>query len=527
MSEVIKIYGPPGTGKTSTLISKLREEIQNDDLSLKDVVFISFSNSAINEVCERVGILRGSRVAPYFRTLHGLCLKNLIKTGKISPDLIRRMQSKGFVEGLQERFCREEGIPFERDDGFGASDALGNRVFTAWNAVIGEFYPESRDIGKCLEMLYNINYNYGSIIERWLNFKENAGFFDYVDLLIESFEEGIEIEAKIGFIDEAQDFNRLEFEIVETTIEQLERVYLAGDDDQAIYGWKGAKPDFYLDLKGEEVILSKTHRLPSRVWNFAKQIITQVERRKEKEIEPREDAGVVRILPKMDIREFLSCAVGTARRHPNLKVFVLFRTNRMVYQAESILLENAIPFKRLKGFTFWDKEFVTAWNIVAKLRRKEKLNLDELKFLVENANPDIISEEQKEILTNLIQSGNIPITLFEALHKLPILDLIALRRKRAKKLLEKAWKPIDFEKINLYIDTIHASKGAEADIVFLADAITSPIVSAINNGHRDDELRVFYVGSTRARKALFVAPLVEYKSFLEEVIAYAPICQSA
>jgi ATP-dependent exoDNAse (exonuclease V) beta subunit len=52
----------------------------------------------------------------------------------------------------------------------------------------------------------------------------------------------------------------------------------------------------------------------------------------------------------------------------------------------------------------------------------------------------------------------------------------------------------------------------------LADAITSPIVAEINNGMKDAELRVFYVGSTRAKKALIVAPLTGYKSFLEKEV---------
>ena len=80
MTEIIKLFGSPGTGKTSTLISLLSKELkENDDLTLKDVVFVSFSNSAINEVCDRLGISKGGKVTPYFRTLHGLALSYLIK----------------------------------------------------------------------------------------------------------------------------------------------------------------------------------------------------------------------------------------------------------------------------------------------------------------------------------------------------------------------------------------------------------------------------------------------------------------
>jgi DNA helicase-2/ATP-dependent DNA helicase PcrA len=449
LTEIIKIYGAPGTGKTTALINQLRKELEEDNnLTLKDVVFVSFSNSAIDEVCDRIGITRNNKVAPYFRTLHGLCLKNLITLGEISIEKIREMQRFGFVEGIQSKFCKEEGIPFEREDGCGASDALGNRVFTTWSKVLGEFYPETRDVQKCLDTLYNLNCTYGEIVERWLKFKELTATFDYNDLLIETYENGIEIDARIGFFDEAQDFNRLEFEIVERTIDSLEKAYLAGDDDQAIYGWKGAKPDFFLDFKGNEIVLDKTYRLPPEIWQFAQNIINQVERRKEKPIQPVGEKGFVRILPKMNLKEFLTLAVKTARKYPSSKVFFLVRTNRMVYHAQAILVEYAIPFKRLKGYSIWDKEFVTAWNVVAKLRSKQPLNRDELEFLVEHANSEIIPNDQKEILRNLIKAGNIPIQVFDALRRLPILDLLELR-KRDKKLLEKAWKPIDFGRINL------------------------------------------------------------------------------
>jgi len=90
MTEIIKLFGAPGTGKTSTLISLLSQELkQDDDLTLKDVVFISFSNSAIHEVCERLSISKGGKITPFFRTLHGLALSCLIKEELISTELIR------------------------------------------------------------------------------------------------------------------------------------------------------------------------------------------------------------------------------------------------------------------------------------------------------------------------------------------------------------------------------------------------------------------------------------------------------
>ena len=424
------------------------------------------------------------------------------------------MQKYGFVEGIQEDFCHELGIPFEKDDSAGSSDALGNRAFTAWTAVIGEYYPKLKDLQACLDELYKVSPQYGEIIDLWLKFKGKTGFLDYNDFLIEVYESDISIDAKIGFFDEVQDFNRLEFEILKEIISGLERVYLAGDDDQAIYGWKGAKPDFFLDLKGEEIVLKKTFRLPSEIWQFAQGIITQVERRKPKEITPINDKGVVQILPKVRLKELVLQAVRASIKFPNWKVYLLLRTNHMVYYAQSILLELAIPFKRLKGASIWDKELAMAWNIIAKLRNNIKLDTNEIEFLIRYAHPSVIPEEQKETALKALENGNLPLDFFDILKRIPAENLFKLRRKESRKLIKKAWKPLDRKKINLYVDTIHASKGKEADIVFLADAITSTIDSAIRNGLRDAELRVFYVGVTRARRAVFVAPLVEFGSFL-------------
>ena len=429
------------------------------------------------------------------------------------------MHRQGSVEGLQAVFCEKLGIPYEKEDTTGSSDALGNQAFTSWTAIIGEYYPQVKDLEKCLDLLFDFNHKFGEIISQWLSFKEKAGFFDYNDILIEAYESDIQIDAKIGFFDEFQDFNRLEFEVSKKIMQGLEKVYVAGDDDQAVYGWKGAKPDFFLDLEGEEIILSKTYRLPLEIWNFAQKIISRVKRRREKTIHTTNRAGIVKYLPPMHLEQLTLLSAQFSLKYPDLTVYLLLRTNRMVYQAESILLENAIPFKRLKGRSLWDKELIMTWNITAKLRQGKELNADELEFLIQNANPNILPEESKDQLLKAVKSGNIPIELFEILRNFSITDLIKVRKKKIKELLKRAYNPLDFGRINLYVDTIHASKGKEADIVILADAITHTIESAINNGLKDAELRVFYVGSTRARRMLLIAPLFGFKPFLQREVA--------
>ena len=73
----------------------------------------------------------------------------------------------------------------------------------------------------------------------------------------------------------------------------------------------------------------------------------------------------------------------------------------------------------------------------------------------------------------------------------------------------------------LYVDTIHASKGLESDVVFYIDAITENIQNELMIKGRsavDNELRIAYVGCTRAKEQLYIMPMGKYQPFLTRFI---------
>ena len=92
--------------------------------------------------------------------------------------------------------------------------------------------------------------------------------------------------------------------------------------------------------------------------------------------------------------------------------------------------------------------------------------------------------------------------------------------KRQLEILNFADRPLKPEAINLFVDTIHAAKGREADIVILCDGITPTIEKSAFNGHKDDELRVWYVGVTRAQEVLLIAQLSDFHPFLSEFVRW-------
>lgn len=514
------MFGSPGTGKTTSLLKIFNEVLVR--YPIESIAFISFSNAAINEICQRTNIPRRGKHSTWFNTLHGICLKLLMQTSH--EEVVKTtFKDHNFVEGWQYRFCNEFNIPYEPYQR-GTSDLLGNQAFSLWTAVVGEFYPQYQSIQRCLDIMCRIDPLKAQIIDSWIHYKRQNNIIDFNDMLIAAYREELKPDAEIIFLDEAQDLNALEFELVKSWISETSHAFIAGDDDQTIYSWKGAKADFLLNLKADkEIILERSHRLPLKILEYANMISSQIKQRKPKKIKPASDGGVV--LTGFSSLEDLTIQAARTAMKTNETVYLLLRTNHLVKAAEKILLEHNIPFKTLQGRSIWDEELLTAWNVIAKLRRGIKLTMDELKWLIKHLREGILDKEA--ILASLNQNVH-PIQLydlFKRYHVDALIDESSFKHRKTLEIALHASNPIAGD-INLYVGTIHSAKGKEADYVFLGDAITKTIEQAVFNnfnGERDSEFRVFYVGATRAKKALIVSQLMGFKPFLANEIPQAQV----
>ena len=86
------------------------------------------------------------------------------------------------------------------------------------------------------------------------------------------------------FLDEAQDLSPLQWDIAHLIEQKTNRMYCAGDDDQAIYRWAGADVDHFIKLDGPSETLSKSYRIPSVVHGIAERISNRIKNRYPKEI---------------------------------------------------------------------------------------------------------------------------------------------------------------------------------------------------------------------------------------------------
>ena len=132
-------------------------------------------------------------------------------------------------------------------------------------------------------------------------FKEDRLLVDYTDMLKLFLEKGDVPKLEAVFVDEAQDLSPLQWSVVRKIIKNADRVYVAGDDDQAIYKWAGADVDYLIKNATNATILEQSYRIPSAVHELASRCIGQVRSRIHKSWLPRKETGLVRWEPSIEL----------------------------------------------------------------------------------------------------------------------------------------------------------------------------------------------------------------------------------
>lgn len=135
--------------------------------------------------------------------------------------------------------------------------------------------------------------------DSWDDWKRANGLIDFTDMIEMAYHDVHAAPGRpdVGFFDEVQDFTPLELALIRKWGQHMERMVLAGDDDQSIYGFKGASPDAFLNPAipdSDKIVLSQSWRVPASVHRAAEHWIRQLSHREEKVYSPRDEEGLVR-----------------------------------------------------------------------------------------------------------------------------------------------------------------------------------------------------------------------------------------
>ena len=333
-------------------------------------------------------------------------------------------------------------------------------------------------------------------------YKEENKKLDWTDFLEKGWKNAKFPTFKIVLIDEAQDLSKLQWKVVEKISNGVDYLYIAGDDDQAIYRWAGADIEYFRNLKGEFEFLKQSFRVPRKPFQIAMQIAGRIHDRYEKEWNPRDEEGEVYYYPSI---ESVDMDEG--------KWLILGRTKYLLEECKKICRDKGLFYQYFEypsvkaslchaiiDWEQWKKgkkklSYLKIKEIYACMSVQKKNNPQgKIKWGCKKL--DGMTTEHLYTIKECIKNFGLLTT--EPWHD--AFDLIGEDQVRYIRLLlfngETLTNPP-----RIKISTIHGAKGSEQDNVVVLLGLTK-ITEESYYKLPDDTHRVFYVAITRTKKNL-------------------------
>lgn len=273
----------PGAGKTLVLTRRISHLIREESIPPEQILVITFSKAAATEMRERFYSLMGERVPVTFGTFHSVFYAFLRKSGGYAKTrlLYGNEKRRLLKETIYQCIAKEpEGISEKR---------LEQEISYVKNTMLSpEKFSEKSDFGKDFSRLF------GEYESR----KEQNGCIDFDDMLTKTLQM-LDADERITaywqkrfpylLVDEAQDMNPLQFEIIRRLALPHNNLYLVGDDDQSIYGFRGATPSMILNFQtyypnASILCMGDNYRCGKKITEASLSLIKHNKMRREKHI---------------------------------------------------------------------------------------------------------------------------------------------------------------------------------------------------------------------------------------------------
>jgi superfamily I DNA/RNA helicase len=480
------LLGPPGTGKTETCL-KTVEYFLSLGVPPERIGYFAFTRRANIEAKERaMGRFKlASNDLPYFKTLHSLAFgrigisHNQLMTEQDYTEIARWLSVDPFVIKSTDRTRLGYGDPFLE--------------LINMSRVTG---IPLRDIYNNSPVRYSLDWANLEYVQRGIEkYKMSTRKYDYTDLLESFVRSDMAPKLEVLIIDEAQDLSALQWRMVEALARRAENVFIAGDDDQAIYRWAGADVTQFIHKEGAVHVLNQSYRIPRSHHAISQRLIRKVIDRRAKEFMPREEQGMVqwhRHSEEVDLG--------------NGDWLLLSRTRAGADQLENEVRQRGLMYNyddsSRDGKSF---EAVRLWE---HLRAGERLNVDDIRKVYAKMVAGVSVAHKHRLLANIDSENWFNISDLVHHHGLlttaPWRHALGRINEQEKQYIAACLRAGDAltEKPRITISTIHKAKGTQATNVLMTTDIPKQRTLLWRQEDYDDEARVFYVGLTRAKKEL-------------------------
>jgi len=348
------IYGPclvlagPGSGKTAVLTRRIRNLVTSG-ISPESILVITFTKASALEMQERFnGLMDGQYCPVTFGTFHSCFYGILRQELRLGNDSI--IMGNRRLELLKEVASAV------------SLDPSGDSFFENLSKELSYI----KNMGIAPDSYISTNFSTKEIslaYEEYERIKKKNGLIDFDDMLSRTYELFVDSPKVLGkwqnrfpfiLIDEAQDMNDIQYRIIKLLSGKTKNVFIVGDDDQSIYGFRGANPsimqNFRDDFEGcKTILLDRNFRCPQNIVSAAGMLISNNQLRFDKNIVATNPNGILEVIDVLDkqAEAKLVCSKIQELRESGADykdMAILFRNNTQGQAMISQLVESKIPF---------------------------------------------------------------------------------------------------------------------------------------------------------------------------------------
>ncbi|MEG2246141.1 MAG: ATP-dependent helicase [Peptostreptococcaceae bacterium] len=347
------VLAGPGSGKTRVITYRIVNMVLNNNINPKNILAISFTKASSTEMKNRaLSLSHDTRINRInYGTFHSVFFRILRFFEKYELDCILDEKNKKFaIKGILKNLNIENA---EDDD---TILSVINEISYVKNELMDKLDFDSEILTKDeFSKTYNMYEEY----------KESIKKIDFDDMLIKTYNllkynsrvlERVRAAYKYILVDEFQDINKVQFEVIKLIASPNNNIFVVGDEDQSIYGFRGSRPDFLLEFEqyfenSKKYILDINYRSKKGITDIANKLIQNNDNRYEKLIKcDRDDTGIVKYINTEDSEEeakFIAKDIINKCEDNciNYEDFaVIYRTNIQSRALVDVFMDMHIPF---------------------------------------------------------------------------------------------------------------------------------------------------------------------------------------
>ena len=376
----VLILAGAGSGKTRVLTTRIAHLMEDKNVQAANILAITFTNKAAAEMRERVEetITELNTKDMWITTFHSCCVRILRKgINRIGYNRSFVIYDSADQVTLIKDCLKELNLSdkvFEPKSVISTISSAKDKLYSP--AHFKEAYKDDARMSKIADIyaLYQDRLKRNSALD----------FDDLIFKTVELFKEDPETlefyrsRFKYIMVDEYQDTSKAQYELIKLLARQHQNICVVGDDDQSIYGWRGADIrnilEFEKDYDDVHVVkLEQNYRSTQIILDAANNVISNnIERKRKKLWSEQKDGELIKIqlaTDEIDEAEFIADTISRLKRRDrrNFRDFaVLYRANAQARPIEDALNRSQIPYNIYGGTKFYERKEIK--DLIAYLR---------------------------------------------------------------------------------------------------------------------------------------------------------------